>query len=98
MIVKFWLQISPEEQLRRFKEREETPAKQWKITDDDWRNRDKWPQYEIAVNDMFQHTSTDFAPWHIIEGNDKKYARVKTLKLINEAIEKRLAEGKKHHR
>ncbi len=98
VIVKFWLQISPEEQLRRFKEREETPAKQWKITDDDWRNRDKWPQYEIAVNDMFQHTSTDFAPWHIIEGNDKKYARVKTLKLINEAIEKRLAEGKKHHR
>ncbi len=98
VILKFWIHISPEEQLQRFKDRQETPSKQWKITDEDWRNRKKWSQYETAVNDMLQYTSTSFAPWNIIEGNDKKFARVKTLKLINAAIEKRLAEEKKHQR
>jgi len=97
IVIKFWLQIDKDEQLRRFQDRKNTPSKQWKITDEDWRNREKWPQYETAVNDMFQYTSTDFAPWHIIEANDKKYARVKTLKIINQLIEKRLREGK-HHR
>lgn len=92
IIVKFWIQISNEEQLKRFNERAANPEKQWKLTDEDWRNRDKWPQYEIAVNDMMKYTSTDFAPWHIIEGNDKYYARVKALKIINEAIEARLKE------
>lgn len=98
VILKFWIHIDADEQLKRFEDRQNTPAKQWKTTDEDWRNREKWPQYEIAVNDMLQYTSTDFAPWHIIEGNDKKYARIKTLKLINEAIEARLDEGKKHQR
>ena len=96
VVVKFWLQIDSEEQLRRFRERQDDPAKQWKITDEDWRNREKWPQYETAVNDMLRYTSTDFAPWNIVEGNDKKYARVKTLKIINRMIEKRLEESKKH--
>lgn len=90
VVLKFWLHIDPDEQLRRFEERQNTPGKQWKITDEDWRNRKKWPAYEAAVNDMFRYTSTDFAPWHIIEGNDKKYARVKVLRLINDAIEARL--------
>ncbi len=90
IIVKFWIQIDQEEQLRRFTARQENPDKQWKITDEDWRNREKWPAYEIAVNDMLKKTSTDFAPWTIIEGNDKKYARIKAMKTIVEAIEKRL--------
>ena len=95
VVVKFWLQIDADEQLRRFQERQNTPAKQWKITDEDWRNREKWPQYETAVNEMLQYTSTDFAPWHIIEANDKKFARVKTLEIINDAIEARLKENKR---
>jgi polyphosphate:AMP phosphotransferase len=95
IVIKFWLQIGQDEQLRRFTDRQNDPAKQWKITDEDWRNREKWPQYETAVNEMMQYTSTDFAPWHIIEGNDKKYARVRTLKIINRMIEKRLSEEKK---
>ena len=90
IIIKFWIHISNEEQLARFTARQEDPTKQWKITDEDWRNREKWPLYEVAVNDMLKYTSTEFAPWHIIEGNDKKYARVKTLKIINDTIEKRL--------
>ena len=90
ILIKFWLQISNEEQLKRFQDRQNTPEKQWKITDEDWRNRDKWPQYEVAVNDMMKYTSTSFAPWHIIEGNNKKWARVKTLKIINAAIKERL--------
>lgn len=98
IVLKFWIHIDSEEQLRRFQERQETPSKQWKITDEDWRNREKWKQYEEAVDDMMQYTSTDFAPWHVIEGNDKKYARVQTLKLINRAIEERLSETKKRHR
>ena len=96
VVVKFWLQIDSGEQLRRFQERQNDPGKQWKITEEDWRNRGKWPQYETAVNEMLQYTSTDFAPWNIIEGNDKKYARVRALKIINRMIEKRLREEKKH--
>ena len=98
VILKFWIHIDSEEQLRRFTDRQNTPSKQWKITEEDWRNREKWPQYEEAVNDMFRYTSTDFAPWHIIEGNDKLYARVKTIRIINDAIEARLAETKKRKR
>lgn len=90
VVLKFWIHIDPDEQLRRFEERQNTPGKQWKITDEDWRNRKKWPEYEVAVNEMFRYTSTDFAPWHIIAGNDKKYARIQALRLINRAIEARL--------
>ena len=90
IVVKFWLQIDKDEQLKRFTERQNTPEKQWKITDEDWRNREKWDEYEIAVNNMIQYTSTKNAPWTIIESNCKYYARVKAIKTIISAIEKRL--------
>jgi polyphosphate kinase 2 (PPK2 family) len=93
VIIKFWLQIDSDTQLKRFKAREADPDKQWKITDEDWRNRDKWSQYEQAVNEMIEKTSTAFAPWHILESCDKNYARVKALKIITEALEHRLAES-----
>lgn len=75
------------EQLRRFEERQSNPAKQWKITDDDWRNREKYPQYKEAIEDMFRLTSTSFAPWIILESDDKRYARVKALRAIVAALE-----------
>ena len=90
IILKFWLHISPEEQLARFTDRMNTPEKQWKITDEDWRNREKWPAYEEAVNDMIQYTSTDFAPWTIIEGNDKRFARLKAITTLIDTIESAL--------
>ena len=86
VVIKFWVQIDNETQLERFTERQNTPEKQWKITDEDWRNREKWDQYEEAVNEMLQKTSTAFAPWHILESNDKKYARIKALKIVTEEI------------
>ena len=88
VVIKFWIHIDQETQLARFTERQNTPEKQWKITDEDWRNREKWPQYEVAVNEMLQKTSTKNAPWYIIESNDKKYARIRTLKIIVKALEK----------
>lgn len=90
VIVKFWIHISPEEQLARFTDRMNTPEKQWKITDEDWRNREKWPEYEKVVNDMIQYTSTDFAPWTIIEGNDKRFARLKAITTLIDTIESAL--------
>ena len=90
IIVKFWVHIDKDEQLRRFTDRQNTPSKQWKITDEDWRNRAKWDQYEVAVDDMLQLTSTDFAPWTIIESNDKKFARLKALTTLIDAIENRI--------
>lgn len=93
ILLKFWVDVSPEEQLRRFRDREADPAKQWKITDEDWRNRDKYPQYRAAVEDMFRLTSTPFAPWIVLESDDKRYARVKALKIINDALEARLREN-----
>ena len=92
IMIKFWVEVSPDEQLNRFRLREENPLKQWKITDEDWRNRDKAPQYHSAVQDMFRLTSTEKAPWHILESNNKHYARVKALRIINSAIERRLNE------
>ena len=92
ILLKFWVDVSPEEQLRRFRDREQDPAKQWKITDEDWRNRDKYPQYKAAIEDMFRLTSTPFAPWMVLESDDKRYARVKALKIINDALEARLRE------
>ena len=90
VIGKFWLQIDKDEQYKRFKEREQNPNKEWKITDEDWRNREKWDAYEAAVNEMLVRTSTDYAPWTIVEGNNKYYARLKVLKTVIEMFEKRL--------
>lgn len=88
VIIKFWVQIDKDTQLERFNERQNTPQKQWKITDEDWRNREKWDQYEDAVNEMIQKTSTTYAPWHILESVDKRYARIKALKIVIEELEK----------
>ncbi len=90
ILLKFWVEIGSEEQLRRFHARADDPLKQWKITDDDWRNREKRPAYEEAVEDMFRLTSTTHAPWTILESDDKLYARVKALRTINETLEARL--------
>lgn len=90
IVLKFWLHIDKDEQEKRFKERQETPEKQWKITDEDWRNRAKWDEYEVAVNEMITKTSTQSAPWNIIEANSKYYARIKILETIVDAIEERL--------
>ena len=92
ILLKFWVDVSPEEQLRRFQERQNDPAKQWKITEEDWRNRDKYSQYKEAVEDMFRLTSTTFAPWTVLESDDKRHARVKALEIIVEALEARLHE------
>ena len=92
ILLKFWVDVSPEEQLRRFRDREEDPAKRWKITDEDWRNRDKRPQYQAAVDDMLRLTSTPIAPWIVLESDDKRRARVEALKIINDALEARLRE------
>jgi len=88
VIIKFWVQIDKDTQLARFNDRQNTPEKQWKITEEDWRNREKWDQYEVAVNEMIQKTSTTYAPWHILESVDKKYARLKALKIVIEELEK----------
>lgn len=93
IVLKFWMQIDKDEQERRFKERMENPEKQWKITDEDWRNREKWDQYEEAVDDMLVRTSTTYAPWIIVEGNDKYYARIRVLQAVVDAIEERLKEN-----
>ena len=87
VLLKFWLHIDQDTQLQRFTDRQNTPEKQWKITDEDWRNREKWPAYEVAVDEMLQKTSTTFAPWEIIESCDKPYARIKTLKIIADHLE-----------
>ena len=90
VIVKFWLHVSQEEQLRRFEDRKATPYKQHKITDEDWRNRAKWGAYHEAVNEMVVRTSTRFAPWTLVAGNDKKHARVKVLETFVRHLEKAL--------
>lgn len=88
VILKFWMQIDKEEQNRRFLNRQENPEKQWKITDEDWRNREKWDEYEKAVNEMLVRTSTEYAPWIVVEGNDKYYARIKVLETVVKTLEK----------
>jgi polyphosphate:AMP phosphotransferase len=88
VVVKFWLAIAKEEQLARFRVREHVPFKRFKITREDWRNRGKWDAYERAVCDMVDRTSTDLAPWHLVEANDKKWTRVRVLETICEAIER----------
>ena len=90
IVQKFWLHLDQDEQLRRFEARQNTPEKRWKITDEDWRNREKWPQYETAVNDMLRLTSTENAPWAIIESQNKYYARLKTINILINLLEERL--------
>jgi polyphosphate kinase 2 (PPK2 family) len=87
IILKFWLQISKEEQFRRFKEREKTRFKRFKITAEDWRNREKWDAYQTAAADIVERTSTAHAPWVLVEANDKYHARVKVLSTLVRAIE-----------
>lgn len=90
IVIKFWVQIDNATQLERFTLRQNTPEKQWKITDEDWRNREKWDLYEEAVNEMIEKTNTKAAPWFILESNDKKYARIKALEIVIDEIKKRL--------
>lgn len=90
VVIKFWVQIDKDVQLERFTDRQNTPSKQWKITDEDWRNREKWDLYEAAIDEMLQKTNTTYAPWVILESNDKRYARIKALKTVIELLEKKL--------
>lgn len=90
VVIKFWVQIDKDVQLERFTDRQNTPSKQWKITDEDWRNREKWDLYETAIDEMLQKTNTTYAPWVILESNNKKYARIKALKTVIEMLEKKL--------
>ena len=100
IVVKFWLAIDKDTQLQRFEEREAIPFKRYKITEEDWRNREKWDLYRKAVCDMVDRTSTEIAPWTLVEANDKRWARVKVLRTINDsleaAFEKRDKQDKKH--
>ena len=90
ILLKFWIHISKEEQLKRFELRQDTPYKAWKLTAEDWRNREKWGMYAQAVDDMLLKTSTITAPWTVVEGNDKWYARVKTLKTLVDTVSREL--------
>lgn len=87
VIVKFWLHIDQEEQLRRFKARELDPFRSYKLTEEDWRNRAKWDQYHDAVEEMIEKTSTTWAPWTVVEANDKFFARVKVVQTLTKALE-----------
>ena len=91
IVQKFWMHIDPDEQFRRFKAREEDPDKTWKITAEDWRNRDKWDAYVDAVNEMLYRTDTPYAPWTVVEGNNKYYARLKVMSTMIDRMEKALA-------
>lgn len=90
LLLKFWLHIDPDEQLRRFKLREQTPYKKYKITEEDYRNRDRWQDYEIAVTDMVSRTSTEHARWHLVSANQKRHARIEVLKTFCQNLKKRL--------
>lgn len=90
-LCKFWVHITKDEQLRRFEDRGNTPHKSWKLTDEDWRNRDKWDDYVAAVNELVDRTSTQQAPWTLVEGNDKNYARVKIIQTVCETLEKAIS-------
>ena len=87
VIVKFWMHISPDEQLKRFEARAANPIKQWKLTDEDWRNRDRWSDYEDAVEEMLDETDREFAPWFVIPGESKRYARIAVVEAVNRRIE-----------
>ena len=98
VLLKFWVDVSPDEQLARFRARQDDPAKQWKITDEDWRNREKWDAYVLAVNEMLEKTSTKDAPWIVVEGNSKWYARIKVLETVADAMEKKIKEVEKNRK
>ncbi|MGM0552516.1 MAG: polyphosphate:AMP phosphotransferase [Pseudomonadota bacterium] len=91
-LLKFWLSIDPDEQLRRFEARKETPYKKHKITDEDWRNREHWDDYKAAVNEMVIRTSTEYAPWHIIPANDKRYARIAVMRIVSDTLAQALGD------
>ena len=95
VVLKFWHHNDKDEQERRFNDRMKNPEKQWKITDEDWRNREKWDQYEEAVNEMLEKTSTEDAPWIVVEGNSKYYARIKVMETVADALEKKIKEVEK---
>jgi polyphosphate kinase 2 (PPK2 family) len=88
VLIKFWLHISEQEQLKRFERRRDDPLKAWKLTDEDWHNREKRDEYEQAVEDMVARTDQPYAPWHLIEANSKRYARVKVIETVIERIER----------
>ncbi len=90
ILMKFWMHISQKEQLRRFKERERTSYKSWKITDEDWRNRGKWEDYQAATEEMFARTSTAQAPWTVVEAEDKLHARIKVLETVVDVLKREL--------
>jgi polyphosphate kinase 2 (PPK2 family) len=90
ILQKFWLSISAEEQLRRFEARQVTPFKRFKITEEDWRNREKWPAYESAICDMIDRTSTEIAPWTLIESENKYYGRIKIMRTFVQRLEDEL--------
>lgn len=90
VLLKFWMHISKDEQLRRFKDREETPYKRWKLVDEDWRNRERWDEYAFAVHKMIQQTSVKKSPWVLVENENKRYGRIKVLKSVCDALEKAL--------
>ncbi|NTW01394.1 MAG: hypothetical protein HGA19_08790 [Oscillochloris sp.] len=94
IICKFWVHLSPEEQLHRFEQRQNVPYKAWKLTDEDWRNREKWPLYEEAVNEMLRRTSTPTAPWTIVESEDKRFGRIKVLQTVVGRLEAELGKVK----
>jgi AMP-polyphosphate phosphotransferase len=90
IMVKFWMHVSDEEQLRRFQSRANDPLRSWKLTDEDWRNRKKRPQYEAAVEKMLERTDHDVAPWHVVAGDDKRFARVSVVETVCAAVEDEL--------
>lgn len=91
VLCKFWFHISKDEQLARFQAREGTAYKRWKLTDEDWRNRERWDSYEAAVDDMIEHTSTILAPWTLVEANDKRFARIKVLNTVCQRLDAGIA-------
>jgi len=91
VLCKFWLSISSDEQLRRFESRRDDPERSWKLTDEDWRNREKWGLYQEAASEMIVRTSTAQAPWTVVATNSKKLARVKVLSTVGDAIEAALS-------
>ncbi len=92
IVLKFWLAITPDEQLRRFRDRQETSYKQYKLTPEDWRNRDRWASYEAAACEMIEKTGSEAAPWVLVEGNNKEWARVKVLKAVLRSVKEALGD------
>ena len=92
ILMKFWLHVSEEEQLKRFESRRDDPLKRWKLTDEDWRNREKRPEYEEAIEEMFERTDHAAGPWHIVPGDSKKYARVNVVETVVADIERGMRE------